>query len=71
MRKGLQELLLYFLDITWFHVVHANKLPYHGLVLKLSIKHFANDIAELIWIEAVLGELGVSLKEKPFYGAIF
>jgi hypothetical protein len=49
MTKVLHEVLLYSLDLTWFHGLHVSKLLYHA-------------IAELIWVEVVLGELGVSLK---------
>jgi histone deacetylase 1/2 len=44
--------------------VHANKLLYQDHT-EAEYKALANAAAELIWVEAVLDELGVSLKEKP------
>jgi hypothetical protein len=35
---------------------------YHGT--EAEYKALVNAIAELMWVEVVLGELGVSLKEK-------
>jgi hypothetical protein len=56
-----QVVLQYFLDQIWYLGVLENKLLCQDQVYKA----LANATAELIWVQALLGELSVKLKQKP------
>ena len=57
--------LLYFLDRIWFHAWSERKqATVSRSSTETEYKDLANATAELIWVEALLGELGVILKEK-------
>jgi hypothetical protein len=64
MTENLLEALLCFLVQILFPGVLESRLQCHGQVLRLN-NAVANATAELIWVEALVKELGVTLKQKP------